>query len=494
MVGSSANAGPETTSDSSVGRSAYRALLWSFLNTAVARLGTVGVGIFLARLLGPESFGAFAVAGVALAAILSINELGISLAIVRWPSDPRKIAPTINTIAVLASIALAGIGYVLAPSFCAAMGDATATSVVRVMMISVILDGMASTPAALLQREFKGGRRAAIDQTNVWLSAGVSVGCALAGLGAMSLAIGRLVGSGTSCAALLASSPTPYRFGFDGREAKQLIRFGLPLAASSLLVFGLGFADQLVVGTVLGTKALGYYVLAFNMASWPVAMFSQPLRGVAPAAFARLQHDLPAMVAALRSMVGALAGLTAPICVLLAVAASPVILFVYGDQWAPSARVLTWLAVSALFRIFFELAYDFLVVLRRTGSILATQMVWVVVLAPALAVGAHLGGIGGVAAAQALVAGLVILPLYVTRIKHAGLGTRELLSRVWQPVGLALCVGAVGRWLTTTIEQPFHACLAVGFLCVGAVGTLLVRDRRELAALRRIGQPEVMPT
>jgi O-antigen/teichoic acid export membrane protein len=491
MVRSSAGIGSRSASGPSVGASAYRALLWGFVNTAVARLGTVGVGIFLARLLGPEAFGAFAVAGVALAAVLSFNELGVSLAIVRWPSDPRKVVPTINSIAVGTSMVLAGLGYLLAPSFCAAMGDTRATVVVRVLLISVVLDGIASTPAALLQREFKGGRRAAIDQVNVWLSAAVSISCALLGLGAMSLAIGRVVGSSISCAALLASSPAPYRFGFDRREAKGLIRFGLPLAASSLLVFGLGFADQLIVGAVLGTTALGYYVLAFNMASWPVAMFSQPLRGVAPAAFARLQHDVPAMLAAFRSMVGALAGLTAPICVLLAVAASPVILFVYGSEWAPSAHVLLWLAISALFRIFFELVYDFLVVLRRTSAILVTQLVWVIVLVPALIVGAHVGGIGGVAASQALVAGLLILPLYILRISAAGLRPRALLTRVWGPMGLAVCAGAVGLVLTYRIDQPFLACLAVGVLGLCTVALLLMRDRRDLAALRRMGQEEV---
>ena len=49
---------------------------WSFANTVVARFGTLAIGIVLARLLGPEEFGTFAVAFVALMAILSFNELG----------------------------------------------------------------------------------------------------------------------------------------------------------------------------------------------------------------------------------------------------------------------------------------------------------------------------------------------------------------------------------------------------------------------------------
>ena len=79
---------------------ASNAFAWGLLNTVVSRLGTLGIGIVLARMLGPESFGTFAVAMVALMAVLSFNELGVSLAIVRWPEDPAKIVPTVNTISV----------------------------------------------------------------------------------------------------------------------------------------------------------------------------------------------------------------------------------------------------------------------------------------------------------------------------------------------------------------------------------------------------------
>src|ERR1039458_2807890 len=76
-----------------IGR-ASRALGVSFINIAAARLGTLAFGILLARLLGPHEFGTYAVAFVALLAVLSFNELGVSLAIVRWPGEPREIAPT----------------------------------------------------------------------------------------------------------------------------------------------------------------------------------------------------------------------------------------------------------------------------------------------------------------------------------------------------------------------------------------------------------------
>ena len=52
----------------------------------VGRVGTTLMGIVLARLLVPEDYGIYAAALVALNALLSMNELGVSLAIVRGPA------------------------------------------------------------------------------------------------------------------------------------------------------------------------------------------------------------------------------------------------------------------------------------------------------------------------------------------------------------------------------------------------------------------------
>jgi hypothetical protein len=55
---------------------ATRALGWSFGSTLLTKVSLFGIGILLARLLGPHAFGTYAVAYVALAALLTFNELG----------------------------------------------------------------------------------------------------------------------------------------------------------------------------------------------------------------------------------------------------------------------------------------------------------------------------------------------------------------------------------------------------------------------------------
>ncbi len=111
-------------------------------------------------------------------AVLSFNELGVSLAIVRWQSDPAEIAPTVTTLSLVSSLVIYIGCFFGAPAFASAMGAPAATDVIRVLALNVIVDGAVSTPAALLQRHFRQDRKMVADQVNNWLGAAVSVGLA----------------------------------------------------------------------------------------------------------------------------------------------------------------------------------------------------------------------------------------------------------------------------------------------------------------------------
>ncbi|MGC1580018.1 MAG: oligosaccharide flippase family protein, partial [Candidatus Acidiferrales bacterium] len=125
----------------------------------MARLGTVAIGITLARLLGPHQFGTYAVAYVALIAVLSFNELGVSLAIVRWPGDPSEIAPTVASVSIATSVVLYVGCFLGAPAYAAAMGAPSAVGVIRVLSLNVIIDGVVAAPAALMQRQFRQDKK-----------------------------------------------------------------------------------------------------------------------------------------------------------------------------------------------------------------------------------------------------------------------------------------------------------------------------------------------
>lgn len=470
---------------STLAAKASRALGWNFVNTALSRLGTLGISIMLARLLGPHVFGAFAVALVALYAMQTFNELGMSMAVVRWETDPRDIIPTITTVSVAVSVVMYVGCFWIAPAYASAMGAPAATDVVRVLALAILIDGFCNTPAGLLQRRFQQGKATIAQQVGSWTGVGLTVALAWSHHGVMSLAIGQVVGSLVVAIFLIAFAPESLRFGLDPARARELLRFGLPLSGSNLITFAVISVDQIIVGHMLGPTSLGFYVLAFNLSSWPYNMFLGPVRNVAPAVFSRLQHDQSAMRSTFLSAARILTAVTFPICLLIGGSATALIGFVYGARWLPAAQPLMWLAVAGGARILLLLAYDYLVVLGWTRLLLIIQLVWLIALIPCLIGATRAGGIYGAGLAEAAVALLVVLPCYLAALRKAGIGLMALGKSLLLPLTAAAAAGLAARGADMLVPSNLIALAVSGVITTALIGLIAYRMRSTFALLRR---------
>jgi O-antigen/teichoic acid export membrane protein len=244
--------------------------------------------------------------------------------------------------------------------------------------------------------------------------------------------------------------------------------------------------DQLVVGHVLGAVALGFYVLAANLANWPVSMFSQPLRSVAPALFARLQDDRVRMEAAFGQVLRPLAAISLPACLAISATAPDIVAFVYGSAWEPAGEVLRWLALLAFLRILFELSYDYLVVRGRSRTILSLQVVWIVALVPAIWLAVEDHGLGGASAALVAVAALISLPLYLRALRQVGVPPRHVLGSCLLPAVAAAALYALGVVTCAVVGSSFAALALVGSATVATAGLLLWSTRADLAVFREV--------
>ena len=463
---------------------ASKAFGWNFASTVLTKVANFGIAVMLARLLGPHSFGTFAVAYVAVLALQTFDELGVSLAIIRWEGEPDAIIPTVNTVSVCFSLVVFVGCFFLAPVYARAMGAPAAVDVVRVLAAAVLIDGFANTPKALLQRRFRQGPSVAALQIGGWLGTAVTVALAWAGFGAMSLAIGQDIGAAVVVILLVTFVPESLRFGFDFRHAGSLFRYGLPLAGSNLAAFVVSNVDQVVVGHMLGPVSLGLYVLASNLASWPINIFSQPVANVAPAVFARLQRDRLVLRGAFLAVAGLLAAIAFPVCLLISGSARPLVGFVYGARWLPASRPLICLAIVGAMQVFFLVTYDYLGVLGRSRFLLLVQLTWLAMLIPALVVGVRMDGIFGAGLAEVGVAVLGVLPLYCGGLRRSGLRFGMLARELrWPTCGAAL-VGAVAESIGRYVASDIVSLAASSLVAVTTLFWLAYPRRNVLARFR----------
>ncbi|MFF9813111.1 oligosaccharide flippase family protein [Streptomyces sp. NPDC014006] len=448
-----------TPAPASLGHQVRSAARWSLVNTVVMRLGNFATGILLARFaLGPAEWGVYGIAQTVLLVLLSANELGVSLALVRWEGDPRRFAPTVLTLATASSGLLYAALFVAAPTVAVLLDSPDATGVLRVMCLCLVIDGVAQVPAAILTREFAQGRRMVIDALNFVVSTSVTLALAFTGEGAMSFAWGAVAGNIAALAGCALAAPGTLRFGWDPVQARALLRFGLPLAGASLLALAVVNVDTLVVGSALGGVPLGFYVLAFNMSGWPVRIISEAARRVSFAGFSRLADSPQALADGFSRALGVLVTGTVPLCVLLGGLAAPVVHLVYGSTWVPAAAALPWLMALGLVRIGCELAYDCLIAAGRRRSLILTQGLWVVALVPVLIGGARLNGIVGVSQGHVLVAAGLVVPAFLHALGRAGIGLA--------PVARACAWPFLGGAVMTVVVLAAERFLGDGLLAL----------------------------
>lgn len=477
----------DTPAQDSLGPKVRSAARWSLVNTVVMRLGNFATGIVLARFaLGPAEWGVYGIAQTVLLVLLSANELGVSLAIIRWDGDPRRFAPTVLTLAAATSVLLYAALFVTAPTVAGLLDSPDATGVLRVMCLCLVIDGVAQVPAGFLTREFAQGKRMVIDALNFVLSTAVTLSLAFAGWGAMSFAWGAVVGNIAALVGCALAAPGTLRFGWDPEQARALLRFGLPLAGASLLALAVVNVDTMVVGSTLGGVSLGFYVLAFNISGWPVRIISEAARRVSFAGFSRLADSPQALAQGFSRALGILVTGTVPLCVLLGGLAAPIVELVYGSTWVPAAAALPWLMALGLIRIGCELAYDCLIAAGRRRSLILVQGLWVVALVPVLIGGARLDGIVGVSQGHVVVAAGLVVPLFLYALARAGIGLRDIGRACAWPFLAGTVMALVVLVERRLLGDGILALSVIGTSALACYGVCVLPSRRFLLGSRTV--------
>jgi lipopolysaccharide exporter len=471
-----------------------RGALWSALDVTVNRTSGFLIGIVVARLLKPADFGIYAVALVVHSILINVSDLGIGAALVRDDDAQVKASGrTVTTIALASSITLGLLMMVLAPELARLLGAPRAAAAIRVMAITLPLAGITAVPGGLLKREFRMKTIFVADTANNLASGVAVVVLALAGAGPLALAWSFVAGQLLTAIILFVRSPAYYWPGWDVRETRRVLGFCLPLVGANVLGFTTQNVDYIVVGRLMGSVSLGLYMLAFNISGWPQNVLGFVIKSVSLPAFARLKEGGGSMA---DHFCGALKGVvrvTFPVCLFIGALAHPLVLTVYGSRWAAASQALVGLVVLGAARTLVELFSDFLTAQGRTRPVLAVQIVWLPALIGALIVLVNRFGIAGAGAAQAAVAGLVVMPMLVFFVNRAAVPWRDVVAAMLPTFGWALATAALGWYVASLIEVPILAGMAGGAASVLAYVIPYGPEVQRRLSTRRAGRLAAAP-
>jgi PST family polysaccharide transporter len=344
-----------------------------------------------------------------------------------------------------------------------------------------IIDSIANTAGALLNREFHFGWPSLANSIAFPLSYIPAIILALRGWGAWSLLAQNLVYIFLQILLLtfISYRKVPYlwkmRWRFDWNLAKELIRVGITISIGSLASYLVGTFDNFLIGTFVGLDTLGFYDRAYRLAQWPTLLVTGILVKITIYTYARLQDDPARLKKAVTMSFWLITSLGLPIALALFVAAPDLISWWYEPRWLPSATFLRFLVV---FGIVQPLIGDAGVLFIAVGKPKLSVIISFAEAAVLIVFGTLLTIIYGaygtcVAVGLAFLTGLVLTYIYTRRI---------VALDFWQSWGaplLAALITVTGYWFLIRVVAmntwPIYisALVKAGYAAVTYVAIIL---------------------
>lgn len=455
---------------------ALKGFSWSVFGNLIRAIAGFATNIFLARLLGPEPFGVVAFALLVISVCNLIIEFGLASALVQQEEIENQDIAFAFTIQLTLSIFFTIIVFLLAPWISLQFGNESATPVIHVMSIILVLQVFAQVPSALLRREMKF-KQLQIGQVVSFFVGFVFVGVPLAllGHGVWSLVIATIIQFGLNALIVLIAARHSLAISFKG--SRKLTLFGIRTLFANIANWIIQNIDSAIVGRKFGTTNLGYYNRAYQLNWAPTGIFLASAQQSLFSAISRMGKST-GTIKIFRGFMSVFSIFFFSAYCLIALESKNIIQLIYGIEWLPSAALLAPLALAMPFYILVGLEGPVLNGLGKPEMEMRAQWITAIFAVVVLIVASTI---------SLEVAAWSILVIYIFRLVMMSVMTVKALTMTWfelfKPIFIGIVMGIVtlliwslinlfvpgnlSSWLIFTIRSVFTLSLCILIFWIG---------------------------
>lgn len=414
------------------------AVLWRSGSQIVTQIVSWASTLIVIRLLAPEDYGLFAMAGVVLVLLNTMNGYGLASALIREAEvTEQRLRQTLGML-ILMNGSLALMQFLAAPFVAAYFRHPEVADILRVQSLIYLTVPFSALPHAILSRKLDFRRPAQVRLVGAIVGAVTALWLAMAGFGVWTLVFAPIAMYVTEAVGMMIAARAPWRPSFRFAGAGHIAGFGGMMTLTQLFWFIQSQADVMIAGRMLEAHWLGVYTTALFLAQLLAAKFVPPINEVAFAAYSRQQQEGPASVLATIRLVLLIA---LPAYAGMAAVAPPLVAVLLGEQWHEAAPILPILALAMsimTLQILFSPATN---ALGEPKVAMRNSLLGAIVMPAAFWVGSHYGVPGfawGWAGGMTVLTGLTVI--YSCRV--LGLSLRALSEAISPIVFAAAMMGA----------------------------------------------------
>ncbi|MYM98016.1 lipopolysaccharide biosynthesis protein, partial [Duganella vulcania] len=328
-------------------RKSVAAVKWAAVGTVARFALQLCTQVILARMLGPEVYGLFAMGLVVMTFSNFLADFGFSWGLIQNQHiDDRDVRFAFTWQLLTGSVASVLL-FALAPAVAGYFREPAVAPIVRWLSLTCVLNAVTAPASSLLRRQMDF-RALNIIQVASYLIGYIVVGipCAYLGAGVWALVAAWLAQSASALLLSWLRHPHSVRPLFWYAGAREFTQVGATVFVTNLCNWFLNNLDRIFLGRYLTAHAVGVYNVAYNLANTPNALFLSALQPAFLATGARLQDDVARLRDAYVSVLAVIWIVIAPMFVALAVLAPDLIATVYGGRWLASGPIFAILALA----------------------------------------------------------------------------------------------------------------------------------------------------
>lgn len=474
----------------SYARTAKVGAAWSLVRQGGHELIQLPASMILARLLSPSDFGIAAAASFFILLATRLTSLGFNSALVRIKELREEHATSVFVVNIALGGLTWGVLFAAAPLIGSLFDSQDAVDALRISSFIFLITPFGTVPSALIARRLNFR-----DSTTAhWIDTGVgvvvSIALALQGFGFWSIVLGHLAGTVGQVSALMYLSRWRPRGRFSVAATRDLLSFGLGIHTKRILQFACFNMDNLIVGTVLGVTALGFYDKAFTTMNRIVNRLAVGQANFR--IFSIIQEDPARFRRAYLRLIFTVSLIGLPAFGAAIVAAPALFAVLFGGGWSSSVLPFQILCVGGILKLFDGYASQANEALGGIWAQVRRQAVGAVLVVVGAWLGSRYGGLLGAAVGVSSAIAILSATMQALVRRMAGLTWREMLGAqvpgVTCALGLAATMLLASTLVTRTIEDAAGWQLLMIQALAGGGFYLLFMLRSPFALVRTLVQ------
>ena len=373
---------------------------WLSLSRVIGEASNFTALVVLSHLLTPAQYGLAALVLILNGVAIVWTSEGFGNPLVQSKEIDQAAIGSSMALCLASSAALTLVVVLFIPAAAARVFGHQIEPLIREGSLCIAFAGIGAVPMALLQRRLDFRWLAIADAVSTVAGSVISVVLAIAGLGPSALVVGIVATQAINTTMLLAKTGWP-GIGFSRSAARKNARYGVPATIAALLAIVLGNEDNVIVGALLGTAALGIYYRAFTLGISYQRRASQiVLRLLFPILSRSTDAD---HMRSIRSKITRTQALVMflPLA-LLVVTAPSLVPMLLGARWSPAVVPTQILAVAGMIGCLTDATSQLLLAAGRATSLMKSMLFLSVVYGTAIAIGSSYGVTGAAVGATAV--------------------------------------------------------------------------------------------